>query len=294
MITPFSVLKSAKLNVKVESRNGDVTVNVCGKKYKVTAFKYGQAKLERMKNKDGHLIKIQDFFGVSDLALANQEVNSALKLHALKGIRPQKYTPQVTRFEYVVTHSVGRRYVKAHPEFPPHESEHEKFYVADEFSYKEAIHQTHGSLAGKWMLFIKPENLQQAWEKITELVLNGKLGCADFYLSIFANEKRRAAADDDAHVMQWERANNNLHMYEKAHPGHSMVAVRVPNFADDDERNRVLKVLENSGLIGLNEDPDIKFKTDMATLARNYGENAWLTQASLSRQFKAPTIEIEQ
>lgn len=84
-----------------------------------------------------------------------------------------------------------------------------------------------GILAGKWMIFSKPENIYQSWEKIAVLVYEGALWSAKVATS------------------------------PKEKGGSYLICAYFPNYLDSKNVIRTRKVLESAGFFSLSCKPDI-------------------------------------
>jgi endonuclease/exonuclease/phosphatase family metal-dependent hydrolase len=100
----------------------------------------------------------------------------------------------------------------------------------------------HNVLHGKWLLNIKPENIQTDWPRIRNALVEGKLGST-------------AKISDEP--------QNGTHV----------VCIYCPDFRDKDELLRVRKAISND--VGMYGNSVLRFKLDAVTYLDLYSRNQW-------------------
>jgi hypothetical protein len=108
---------------------------------------------------------------------------------------------------------------------------------------------TYGVLCGKWMLFIKQENIDEVWAKIARAVVAGELG-------------------PSAKVSPYGAQQNGCHL----------ICVYTDNFTDEMD---VLRVRQK--LYDLEFNGKLNYKPDLYTYCDIYSKNPWKIQASRYR-----------
>ena len=100
----------------------------------------------------------------------------------------------------------------------------------------------HNVLHGKWLLYVKAENIEEDWPKIRNAVIEGKLG---------STAKISDTPDHGSHV----------------------VCIYCPNFFDKDELLRVRRSISND--VGMYKTSVLRFKLDAVTYLDLYAGNPW-------------------
>ena len=101
----------------------------------------------------------------------------------------------------------------------------------------------HNVLHGKWLLYIKNEEIKTEWPKIRNAVIGGKLGST-------------AKIADEPDARGWH-----------------VVCVYCPNFLDKDELLRVRRAISND--VGMYKTSVLRFKLDATTYLDVYSGNEW-------------------